>query len=61
MNFDFWHSWNPRTYTQTYTKEGGGGGGEAVGCHPSPGLQDLGNILPLIDSLPCDLQDKVYM
>ena len=44
-----------QTCTPTVVQEGGrggGGGGVAV-------LQYLGNILPLIDSLSCDLQDGV--
>ena len=55
---------NSRTYTQTYTatvvqSEVGGGGGLQLSLWVFPMLQYLENILPLIDSLSCDVQDKV--
>ena len=53
---------DPRTYTQTYTPMVQGGGGV---LQPFPWvfavLQYLGNILLLIDSLSCDLQDKIII
>ena len=53
---------NPRTYTQTYNptvvKEGGRGLLQPLAWVFAV-LQYCGNILTLIDSLSCDLQDKV--
>ena len=46
-----------QTYNPTVVKKGGGGGASLFWVFAV--LQYLGNIQPLVDSLSCDLQDKV--